>query len=206
MTSKDHDIKDSESDQSDTESSDDIPLHELLGLSAGLESKEEKGEKRVRRSEPSPQLPPPTKIHHLEPQCSMNLSDAPQPAQQSIVTNPPSSVVLTENKLPENVSQQALPKTKKRRGPFDYDESQLIKINQDDLQKRHDGEEFIIKRPTATANLPTSRSQVHTKVERTRHQITYLLTESQDKLPMLEEKWAEGARKRMEGRKRYGFI
>lgn len=46
----------------------------------------------------------------------------------------------------------------------------------------------------------------HTKIEKTRHQITYLLTEAEANKDRLEEKWREGARKRIEGRRRYGYI
>lgn len=50
------------------------------------------------------------------------------------------------------------------------------------------------------------RMAAHTKIEKTRHQITYLLTEAEANKDRLEEKWREGARKRIEGRRRYGYI
>ncbi|KAA6342104.1 MAG: hypothetical protein EZS28_052416, partial [Streblomastix strix] len=94
-------------------------------------------------------------------------------------------------------------KKKQRKGPFEFDENEIVDIKQDDLQRRPEGQQYIIK---PRNNMPIRQTAIHSKVERSKHQITYLLSEAQEKMPELEEKWGEGMRKRTEGRKRYGFI
>ena len=58
-----------------------------------------------------------------------------------------------------------------------------------------------------SSSLPSfSTDRVHSHLAQTRHQITTLLTQSLKGREEREAKWREGTRRRIEGRKRYGYI
>ncbi|KAH7830673.1 putative Mitotic checkpoint regulator, MAD2B-interacting [Monocercomonoides exilis] len=183
--------------EKDDDESDDDFLSDLLGISSAA------------LPEPIKRVPSPcakqTSKQDSESMLEKQKSpQSPKNVPQNLDSIPSGNETKSSTASSEELEALFTGTKKKRRKPFEVDEQEITEIHQDDLRKQPDGAEFII-RPTERY-LGSGKLAVHTKLERSRHQITYLLTESQEKLPVLEEKWREGTRKRIEGRKRYGYI